>query len=78
MIGNSSVFFNEFFELFFDFIEDGKALFDTLIDVSDYSIGVEEIQENSFVFFISELCLNFYLDFFYYFLLSFISSLFSS
>ena len=78
MTGNSSVFFNEFFELFFDFKEDGNALLDTFIDVSDYSIGVEEIHENSFVFFISELCLNFSLDFFYYFLLSFSSSLFNS
>lgn len=65
--GNSSVFFYEFFELFLDLKEDGNALFDNLTDVSDCNIGVEEMHENSFVFFISELYLNFYFDFFYCF-----------
>jgi hypothetical protein len=36
------------------------------------------MHENSFVFFISELCLIFSFDFFYCFLLTFSSSLFNS
>ena len=78
MDGNSSVFFNEFLELFFDFKEDGNALFEIFNDVSDCNIGVEEMHENSFVFFISELCLIFSCNFFYCFLLTFSSSLFNS
>jgi hypothetical protein len=65
-------------ELFFDFKEDGNALFEIFNDVSDCNIGVDEMHENSFVFFISELCLIFSFDFFYCFLLTFSSSLFNS